>query len=251
MRAFLFPGQGSQKVGMGRALCEAFPAAQRVFDEADEALGFSLSRLCFEGPEAELTLTAHAQPAILTTSVAALRVLADETGLPPTSWPGTRWVNSRRWWRPGRSGSPTPSGWCTCAASSCRRRCPRAPAAWPRCWGWTRRRSRRPAPRCGPRLGLVVSPANLNGGGQVVIAGAKAGGRSGGRGAEAEGGQAGGPAAGERPLPLRPDAAGGRSPGGRAGQASRWRPRSSRGHQRRGASPTRTPRGCARCWSSR
>lgn len=81
--AFLFPGQGSQKVGMGQALHAEFPAARAVFDEVDAALGFSLSRLCFEGPEAELTLTANAQPAILTTSIAALRALAAETGLAP------------------------------------------------------------------------------------------------------------------------------------------------------------------------
>jgi [acyl-carrier-protein] S-malonyltransferase len=80
-RAFLFPGQGSQQVGMGKALAEAFPVARAVFDEADAALGFPLSRLCFEGPEAQLTLTAHAQPAILTTSIAALRVLESETDL--------------------------------------------------------------------------------------------------------------------------------------------------------------------------
>ncbi|MES1204555.1 MAG: ACP S-malonyltransferase [Pseudomonadota bacterium] len=81
--AFLFPGQGSQKVGMGKALVEAFPRARAVFDEADATLGVSLSQLCFEGPEAELTLTANAQPAILATSVAALRVLEEETGLRP------------------------------------------------------------------------------------------------------------------------------------------------------------------------
>jgi [acyl-carrier-protein] S-malonyltransferase len=82
--AFLFPGQGSQKVGMGRALYEAHALAKGVFDEADAALGFGLGKLCFEGPEAELTLTANAQPAILTTSIAALRVLQAETGLAPT-----------------------------------------------------------------------------------------------------------------------------------------------------------------------
>jgi [acyl-carrier-protein] S-malonyltransferase len=79
--AFLFPGQGSQQVGMGKALADAFPVARAVFDEADAALGYGLSRLCFEGPDVELTLTANAQPAILTTSVAALRVLEQETGL--------------------------------------------------------------------------------------------------------------------------------------------------------------------------
>jgi [acyl-carrier-protein] S-malonyltransferase len=70
--ALLFPGQGSQTVGMGKALYEASAAARAVFDEADAALGFSLSRLCFEGPEETLRLTSHTQPAILTHSVAAL-----------------------------------------------------------------------------------------------------------------------------------------------------------------------------------
>jgi len=74
--AFLFPGQGSQQVGMGRALGEAFPESRAAFEEADEALGFALSTLCFEGPEADLQLTANTQPAILTASVAAYRALA-------------------------------------------------------------------------------------------------------------------------------------------------------------------------------
>lgn len=74
--AFVFPGQGSQQVGMGRALAEAYPEARGAFEEADRALGFPLSTLCFEGPEAELLLTANTQPAILATSVAADRVLA-------------------------------------------------------------------------------------------------------------------------------------------------------------------------------
>lgn len=80
--AFLFPGQGSQAVGMGRELAEHFPVAAATFAEADAALGFPLSRLIFEGPEDELRLTENTQPAILTASVAALRVLA-EKGVQP------------------------------------------------------------------------------------------------------------------------------------------------------------------------
>lgn len=81
--AFVFPGQGSQYAGMGKELAANFRCAADVFAEADEALGFSLSRLCFEGPEDDLKLTANTQPAILTTSIAALRALKEETGLQP------------------------------------------------------------------------------------------------------------------------------------------------------------------------
>jgi [acyl-carrier-protein] S-malonyltransferase len=73
--AFVFPGQGSQSVGMGKALSDAHAAAREVFEEADDALGFSISRICFEGPEDQLTLTANTQPAILTASVAAFRAM--------------------------------------------------------------------------------------------------------------------------------------------------------------------------------
>jgi [acyl-carrier-protein] S-malonyltransferase len=73
--AFIFPGQGSQAVGMGKELAEKFPIARRTFEEADEALGYKLSQVCFEGPEEQLRLTEITQPAILTVSVAALRVL--------------------------------------------------------------------------------------------------------------------------------------------------------------------------------
>ncbi len=73
--AFLFPGQGSQFVGMGRELVESYPEARDIFAQADNVLGFALSRLCFDGPEADLTDTLNAQPAILTHSVATLRVI--------------------------------------------------------------------------------------------------------------------------------------------------------------------------------
>lgn len=75
--AFIFPGQGSQAVGMGKDLADKYPIARQTFEEADEALGYKLSQLCFEGPEDQLRLTEITQPAILTASIAAFRVLQD------------------------------------------------------------------------------------------------------------------------------------------------------------------------------
>ncbi len=80
-RAFIFPGQGSQSVGMGKALADAFPQAKAVFDEVDEALSQKLSTLMWEGPAEELTLTANTQPALMAVSLAAIRVLEAEAGL--------------------------------------------------------------------------------------------------------------------------------------------------------------------------
>ena len=80
----MFPGQASQYPGMGKDLAEKFPAARAVFDEADKALGFSISKMCFEGSEEDLKLTANTQPAILTVSVAAYRALEDSGIKPPS-----------------------------------------------------------------------------------------------------------------------------------------------------------------------
>jgi [acyl-carrier-protein] S-malonyltransferase len=81
--AFVFPGQGSQYVGMGRELFENFGVAKQIFEEADDALHFSISALCFKGPEEALKLTENTQPAVLTTSIATLKVLQAEKGIAP------------------------------------------------------------------------------------------------------------------------------------------------------------------------
>jgi len=80
--AFIFPGQGSQFVGMGKSLADRYPAARQVFDEADAALGCSLTRLCFEGPAEKLQLTENTQPALLAVSIAAFRVLREQGAVP-------------------------------------------------------------------------------------------------------------------------------------------------------------------------
>lgn len=85
--ALLFPGQGAQYVGMGRKMVEQYPEARRVFEEAEEALGFSLGRLCFEGPEEELNLTVNTQPAVVATSLACLAVF-EKRAQPPMAVAG-------------------------------------------------------------------------------------------------------------------------------------------------------------------
>ncbi len=86
--AFIFPGQGAQAVGMGKDLYDHFAEAKAIFAEADDALGFKISSLCFEGPESDLNLTANTQPAILTASIAALRVLESRLDITPACLAG-------------------------------------------------------------------------------------------------------------------------------------------------------------------
>ncbi len=86
--AFVFPGQGSQHVGMGKSFYEAFPAAREVFDEANDALGFDIKKLSFEGPEEELNKTENTQPALLTSSIAALKVLKEKADAVPSCMAG-------------------------------------------------------------------------------------------------------------------------------------------------------------------
>jgi [acyl-carrier-protein] S-malonyltransferase len=168
--AFIFPGQGSQKVGMGRALADAFPICRATFDEADAALGEALSRVIFEGPEDQLTLTENAQPAILAVSVAAYRVLASR-GLTPAFVAGHSL---------GEYSANVAAGTFAFgdALRLVRRRgrymqeaVPAGEGAMAAIIGLD---AEVVAQACADAAaGEVVSPANLNGAGQIVIAGAR------------------------------------------------------------------------------
>ena len=212
--ALLFPGQGSQAVGMGKALAQQYAIAARVFAEADEALGFALSTLCFAGPEDALRLTTNAQPAILATSIAALRVLEQETAVRPAYVAGHSL---------GEYTALVAAGALTLvdAVRVVRERgrlmqeaVPVGIGAMAALFGLS---AEEVAQVCAEAAqGEVVSPANLNGGGQVVVAGHAGAVRRalGSAGSGQPAGDAFGRLAGPRPaderqalrLPLRPDA---------------------------------------------
>jgi [acyl-carrier-protein] S-malonyltransferase len=171
MIALIFPGQGSQKVGMGKALADAFPICRRTFEEADAALGEPLSRMIFEGPEAQLTLTENTQPAILTVSAAAGRLL-EERGLKPSFVAGHSL---------GEYTANVAAGTFTFAdaVSIVRRRgrymqeaVPVGTGAMAAILGLDEDKV---AEACRDTAqGDIVSPANINGAGQIVIAGSAA-----------------------------------------------------------------------------
>ena len=170
MIAFIFPGQGAQKVGMGRALADAYPICRATFDEADEALGEPLTRVIFDGPEAQLTLTENTQPAILAVSTAAARLLASR-GLAPAFVAG----HSLGEYSANVAASTFGFG---DALRLVRRRgrymqeaVPAGEGAMAAILGLD---ADRVAQACTDAAnGEVVSAANLNGGGQIVIAGAR------------------------------------------------------------------------------
>ena len=170
MIAFIFPGQGAQKVGMGKALADAHPICQQTFQEADAALGEPLSRIIFEGPEDQLTLTENTQPAILTVSIAAYRLL-ESRGIKPAFVAGHSL---------GEYSANVAAGTFSFADALrlVRRRgrfmqeaVPVGEGAMAAIIGLE---ANAVAQACAEAAnGQVVVPANLNGGGQVVIAGAR------------------------------------------------------------------------------
>ncbi len=173
--AFIFPGQGSQKAGMGKALADAFPICRQTFEEADAALGDRLSRLIFEGPDDQLTLTENAQPAILAVSIAAFRLL-ESRGLTPAFVAGHSL---------GEYSANVAAGTMAFAdaVSIVRKRgrymqeaVPVGTGAMAAILGLD---ADKVADACrqaleGAAAGEVVSPANINGGGQIAIAGSAA-----------------------------------------------------------------------------
>ena len=171
MLAFIFPGQGSQRVGMGRALVEAYPECRATFDEADAALGESLSSLCFEGPADRLTLTENAQPAILATSIAMYRVLAAR-GLAPAIVAGHSLGEYSAHVAAGTLAFADALGIVRRRGRYMQDAVPVGDGAMAALLGLDADAVRRACAEAAN--GDVVAPANLNAPGQIVIAGARA-----------------------------------------------------------------------------
>lgn len=169
--AFVFPGQGSQHVGMGKDLCAEFAVAKETFAEADEVLGSNLSELCFFGPEADLKLTENTQPAILTASIAALRVLESETPIRPALVAGHSLGEYSALVAVGALEFRDAVRTVRERGRLMQRAVPTGTGAMAVILGLEMQAVRELCEAAAE--GEIVSPANYNGSGQVVIAGAK------------------------------------------------------------------------------
>jgi [acyl-carrier-protein] S-malonyltransferase len=168
--AFIFPGQGSQAAGMGKALAEAFPAARKVFDEVDAALGEKLSELCFQGPDDQLKLTANTQPAILTVSAAAAAVLA-ERGVQPDVVAGHSLGEYSALVAAGALSAADAARAVRARGSFMQEAVPAGKGAMAAVLGLEPARVKAICESVEAATGLVCSPANYNDPGQTVIAG--------------------------------------------------------------------------------
>jgi [acyl-carrier-protein] S-malonyltransferase len=168
--AFIFPGQGAQKVGMGKALADAYPICRETFEEADAALGEPLSRIIFDGPDDQLTLTKNTQPAILAVSVAAYRFLASR-GLRPSFVAGHSLGEYSANVAAGTFSFPDALRLVRRRGQYMQEAVPAGEGAMAAILGLD---GEKVAQACREAAdGDVVSPANLNGGGQVVISGSR------------------------------------------------------------------------------
>jgi [acyl-carrier-protein] S-malonyltransferase len=169
--AFIFPGQGSQAVGMGKDLCDGFAEARAVFDAVDAALGEKLSRLCFEGPEEALKLTANTQPSILTVSAAAAAVLAAR-GVVPDLVAGHSLGEYSALVAAGACGAPEAARAVRARGTFMQEAVPQGQGAMSAVLGLAPEKVREICAAVAAETGGVVSPANYNEPSQTVIAGA-------------------------------------------------------------------------------